>query len=78
MVTANQWRTLLRRARRNGAFAGVSPQLYPRNLRTFFRFQRAIRAVPHRYPEPEPLPLPVFETWLRDRARRYPTVHYGD
>jgi hypothetical protein len=77
VVTADQWRTLLGRARISGTFAVVSPKRYPRDLRTFFRFQRALRAVPQRHPLPNPLPLADFETWLRDRAGRHPAVRYG-
>lgn len=78
MVTVDQWRAVLRRARVGGSFAGVSPDRYPCDLRTFFRFQRALRAVPQRHPVPGPLSLPEFETWLCGRAGRYPTMSYND
>jgi hypothetical protein len=74
MVTAGQWREVLDRARVDGAFAGVSPRLYPSDPRTFFGFQRALRALPERHPLPEPLPLESFTTFLNDRADAYPRV----
>jgi hypothetical protein len=74
IATAQQWRELLRRARVDGAFAGVSPDRYPSDLRTFFGFQRALRAVPHRYPIPDPLPLEVIESFLREHSAQYPHV----
>jgi hypothetical protein len=77
MATAEQWRAVLRRARVAGAFAGVSPRRYPSDPRAFFSFQRALRAVPDRYPVPQPLTLPTVNAFLRDRAARYPRVQLG-
>jgi hypothetical protein len=64
MATADQWRGLLSRALVSGTFAGVSPRRYPRDFRTFFGFQEALRAVEPRYPIPEPLPLATLDAHL--------------
>ncbi|MCW3819745.1 hypothetical protein ONA91_35450 [Micromonospora sp. DR5-3] len=74
VATAGQWRQLLRRARIEGAFAGVSPSRYPNDPYTFFGHQRALRAIPDRYPNPQPLPLNTFKAFLRDAPHRYPRV----
>ena len=74
MATAAQWRQVLRRARLGGAFAGVSPDRYPSDPRTFFGFPRALRAIPERHPLPPPLTLAAFTGFLAERAARYPHV----
>lgn len=74
LVTVDQWRTLLQRARVTGSFAGVDPEKYPRDLATFFRYQRSLRAIPARYPIPEPLPLDVFDRFFAEARHRYPEV----
>ncbi|OJF15868.1 hypothetical protein, partial [Couchioplanes caeruleus] len=73
-VSVGQWRELLRRARVSGGFAGVSPDLYPSDPRTFFGFPRALRAIPERHPLPPPLKLATFAGFLDDHAGRYPRV----
>jgi hypothetical protein len=70
MVTAEQWRDLLKRATIAGTFAGVSPRRYPRDFRTFFGFQDALRAVKPRHPIPEPMSLATLDDFLRGRATR--------
>jgi hypothetical protein len=61
MATADQWRGLLARARVSGTFAGISPRRYPRDFRTFFGFQDALRAVEPRHPMPGPLPVGALD-----------------
>ena len=77
VATADQWRAVLRRATVAGTFAGVSPRRYPNDPRTFFAFQRALRAIPVRHRLPEPLPLAAVGKFLHDAADRYPRVHLG-
>lgn len=74
LVTIDEWQTLLQRARVTGSFAAVAPDRYPRDLASFFSYQRALRAIPARYPIPEPLPLDVFDTFLAQRRHRYPEL----
>jgi hypothetical protein len=74
LVTVDQWRTILQRARVTGTFAGVDTRRYPSDLAAVFSYQRALRAVPARYPIPEPLPLHVFDTFFAQRRHRYPNV----
>jgi hypothetical protein len=64
LATAGQWRELLDRARISGTFAGVSPRRYPRDFRTFFGFQEALRSVQPRRPIPEPMPVAAAEPIL--------------
>jgi hypothetical protein len=73
-VTADQWRDLLRRARVDGSFAGVRPDRYPSDPRTFFEFPRALRAIPERHPLPAPLEFPAFADFVENQAGSYPGV----
>jgi hypothetical protein len=73
-VTAGQWRDLLRRAEVVGRFAGVSPEKYPNDPRTFFGFPRALRAIPERHPLPPPLDLAALTGFVDDHTGRYPRV----
>ena len=63
-VTAGQWQRILDRARTTGLFAGVSARRYPSDPQTFFGFQRALRAIPNRYPLPPPLSLVAVTGFL--------------
>ena len=71
LTTIDRWRTVLKRAQRAGAFAGVAPSRYPRDLATFFAYQGALRAIKDRYPIPPPLPLEALETFLARHRTRY-------
>jgi len=57
-----------------GRFAGVAPNRYPSDLATFFSHQHALRAIPHRYPIPDPLPPDTFNAFLTERGGHYPDV----
>jgi hypothetical protein len=70
MATAAQWRQILGRAKIDGSFAGVSPRRYPSDPRTFFGFQRALRAIPQRHAMPESLSLTTACAFLRERGAR--------
>lgn len=74
LAPVDQWHGLLRRAGLNGSFAGVEPRRYPSDLATFFRYRSALRAIPARYPIPEPLPLTEFDRFVTQHGHRYPTV----
>ncbi|HEX5543274.1 MAG TPA: hypothetical protein VFX60_17245 [Micromonospora sp.] len=74
LVTVEQWRALLARANRAGSFAGVDPDRYPGDLASFFRYPRALRALPGRYPIPAPLTLDAFDGFLAVHRDRYPRV----
>jgi hypothetical protein len=69
MASAAQWRQLLDRARVAGAFAGVSPERYPNDPMTFFRFRSAIRSLDRRHPMPEPLSVATARSVLNDVTR---------
>jgi hypothetical protein len=72
VAAAGQWQEVLNRARVTGTFAGVSPRRYPRDFRTFFGFQAALRRVRPRRQLPEPLPLTGFDEFLGEHGGRYP------
>ena len=56
-----RWRPALARARRHGAFLGTRPGAFPEDFAVFARFNRELRAIPERYPAPDPLPLTAVE-----------------
>jgi hypothetical protein len=74
LAPIDRWQALLRKARRAGAFAGVTPHRYPRDLATFFAYQGALRAITARYPIPQPLPLEALEEFLNHQGHRYPGI----
>jgi hypothetical protein len=74
MVTIEQWRHVLDRARVAGSFAGVSPRRYPSDPLTFFGFQRALRAIPQRHPLPQPLSLATVTQFWREWAVHHPGI----
>ncbi|WP_200207868.1 hypothetical protein [Micromonospora coerulea] len=74
LASVDQWHRVLQHARVAGSFAGVEPGRYPSDLATFFRYQSALRALPARYPIPEPLQLREFEGFFAQRCHRYPAV----
>ncbi|MEH0820736.1 MULTISPECIES: hypothetical protein [unclassified Micromonospora] len=74
LATVDQWKAVLDHARVAGSFAGVDPGRYPRDLATFFRYQSALRALPDRYPIPEPLSLTEFGRFFAEHRHRYPAV----
>jgi hypothetical protein len=57
-----------------GTFASAAPQRYPSDLATFFAYQRALRAIPVRYPIPAPLPVDMFDRFLAGHHHRYPAI----
>ncbi|SDZ17027.1 hypothetical protein SAMN05444365_106134 [Micromonospora pattaloongensis] len=71
LVTVDQWRALLQRARVSGTFAGVDVRRYPSDLANLFRYHRC-RRVPDRCPPADPLPMRMFDAFLTDSRDRYP------
>jgi hypothetical protein len=74
VTTRQQWDELLQRARRTGAYAGVSPRRYPLDPRTFFDFQQPLRAAPRQRRLP-PMTLDAVASFLDENAGRYPRLH---
>lgn len=74
LATVDDLRAVLSRARVRGWFAGVSPELYPSDLGTFFGFQRALRALPDRHPIPQPMPVDTFLSFHQRNHESYPGV----
>lgn len=72
LASIEEWRSLLRRARRRGELVGVDEKAYPRDFAVFVRYcydlQRKIAA---RYPLPGPLMLERLDRFLRETAGRY-------
>jgi hypothetical protein len=57
LADIDDWREVLRRARKVGAFTGVDPRAFPRDFRSLARTHRDLSHVRHVYPMPEPLGL---------------------
>lgn len=58
------WAPLLARARVAGRFVAVSPDRFPADLGALFAVRRSLRALPGRFPLPEPLPPEAVEPFL--------------
>lgn len=71
LASIEQWRGLLDRARKIGVFAGVDPQVFPRDFASFVRYRRALAAVRTRYPMPRPLALADLDVFLDEHGDRY-------
>jgi hypothetical protein len=60
-----QWRRLIDRARRDGAFVGIDPEAFPRDFAVFVRYHDALlKQVRARYPRPPNLTLKELDDFL--------------
>jgi hypothetical protein len=71
LASIERWRSILARARRQGAFLGVDEAAFPRDFATFVHYHDAMRRIPDRYPLPEAVSLGAFEEFLRQTRSRY-------
>jgi hypothetical protein len=72
LASIEQWRSVLRRARRRGDFLGVDEEAYPRDFATFINYHRDVaRKIVARYPLPGPLTLRQLDTFLGAVGNRY-------
>jgi hypothetical protein len=73
LTPIEEWRAILGRARKKGAFVGVDEHAYPGDFAVFVRYyydlQRKIQA---RYPMPPPLALNRLDEFLSQTPTRYP------
>lgn len=68
----DEWKArVLSKARRRGRLLGVREDLYPRDFGALGRYNRAIQAIPARYPVPAGLPLARFEEFFEAHGGRY-------
>lgn len=66
------WRSLLARAAKRGEFLGLDPQDYPAHFASYGRYSQALRkAIPERYPLPEPLPLERVAQYIEQHGAPY-------
>ena len=73
LTPIEEWRAILGRARKKGAFVGVDERAYPRDFAVFVRYyydlQRKIQA---RYPMPPSVALNRLDEFLSQAPTRYP------
>lgn len=72
LVPIERWRQILKRARTEGAFAGVDERTFPKDFATFIRYRRDLEKVPTSYPIPELLTLDGLDDFLKRAGNRYP------
>lgn len=65
LAGAADWARLMRTG---GGFLGVDPGRYPSDLGSFFGFGRALRRLPTRWSDPEPLPVEEVGAFLQRGA----------
>jgi hypothetical protein len=72
LVSMDQWRRLLSRARGRSSFVGVDEAAYPRDFGVFVRYNfDLIRKIASRYPVPPPVSLAELEEFLHRSQGRY-------
>lgn len=72
LVSIDQWRELLARARKRGFFIGADEQTYPRDFATFIRYHNEFpREIPARYPMPGPLHIDQLRDFLQEYGGFY-------
>lgn len=73
LAPVSQWRSILRRARMQGAFLGVDERKFPRDFGSFVRYHTELeKRVPLRSPPPAALRLEELDDFLSQSADRYP------
>jgi hypothetical protein len=72
LAPIERWRSILKRARRQGSFVGVDEQRFPRDFATFVRYHTDMKKIPARYPRPGPLSLDRLDAFLEQAGDRYP------
>lgn len=71
VVDIDEWRRLLRRARRRGYFIGVDQARYPRDFATFIRFHHAMAELGLPFELPPPLALDAFEAGMQKHGPQF-------
>lgn len=73
LTSIEEWRQLLKRARRHGAFVGVDEAAYPRDFAVFARYYFDLRRkIQSRGPIVAPLELHQLDQFLAETQGRYP------
>jgi hypothetical protein len=73
LMPIEQWRGILGRARKKGAFVGVDERAYPRDFAVFVRYYFDLKRKIHsRYPMRPPLALNRFDEFLKEAPKCYP------
>jgi hypothetical protein len=72
LTRIDDWRALLRYARKRSAFVGVDERAYPRDFAVFVRYHFDLkRKIGTRYPLPPPLTLRELDRFLAETEGRY-------
>jgi pimeloyl-ACP methyl ester carboxylesterase len=72
LAPTDQWRSILARAKKQGAFIGVDEVTYPKDFATFARYHSSLQHAIHaRYPIPGPLSLRELDGFLDRVGDRY-------
>ncbi len=75
LASIDSWRSLLKRARKQGLFVGVDERAYPRDFATFARYHSQLRKLSDQKLAPEPLTLAELESFI-DRAAPHDRVRW--
>lgn len=72
LVPIDQWRRILKVARKKSAFIGVDERAYPRDFAVFVRYHADLpRKIAARYPLPAPLSLRELDEFVNETSGRY-------
>jgi hypothetical protein len=78
LVPIDEWRRILRRARRTGRFIGVDEREYPCDFAVFIRYNTDAKTIPARYPLPGPLTLRQLDAFLDQAPDIYAAKFLSD
>lgn len=69
----DRWRSVLARARRRGAFVGVTPETYPADYGSYVRYHTDLPGtISARHPLLAPLSIDEFDAFASDPSREHP------
>nr|ADN15162.1 conserved hypothetical protein [Gloeothece verrucosa PCC 7822] len=73
LVSIEQWRAVLARAKEKGDFIGVDQDKYPRDFASMIRYYTDLkRTISQRYPLPEPLTLEQLDQFISEQGQQFP------
>lgn len=71
LPSIEEWKVVLRRARKGGTFAGVDESAYPAHFAIYGKYHSELKKIPGRYPLPRPAEIEGFREFMARSRGRY-------
>lgn len=71
LPSLDDWRRILRRARREGGFLGVNERAYPYHFSALARYHTDLADIPASHPAPPPMPLDELERFCAAAGKHH-------